>query len=390
MAMMMDEVMNEEVLRERLAANLLFRAIPEEILPEACSIAELVSYAAGDVIFEEGIAADYLYLILEGSVCISKRGRGGQQETLCHLREGDFFGEMGLYDSQARSARATAAQATQLGRIDRAGLERLFRLGSPQFSENLTQGLIGRLRETDLHFVQQALETERLSLIGSMAAGIIHDLKNPLSVILLVSSMLEEREGDGESIQLAAMLRRSIDRMLAMIWEVLEYSRGQTELHLHPVSVHQLLAELEEHVLGQLHERGIRLEKAISFRGDLLLDRDRMLRVLENLIKNAVEAMPNGGVLTLSVEQQEESVAIGVADTGCGIPEEILPTIFEPFVTYGKAGGTGLGMAIAKAVVEAHGGTIRVESTVGRGSTFWIVLPKASRVAGAPASEFAQ
>lgn len=372
--------------REGLAENLLVRGVPADLLPEICAIPQLVGYADGEVIFEEGDPPDYLYLIAKGAVRISKRGRGGQQETLSHLREGDFFGEMGLFDPDARSARATAAQPTQLGRVDRADLERLLRLAPLQISANLTRGLIRRLRDTDARMIDEILKAERLSLVGSMAARMSHDLKNPISVMLLVSSMLEEREGDSESIRLAGILQRSIDRMLGMIREVLEYSRGQPELDLHPIPVHRLLTELEAHILGQLSEGGIRLEKAISFRGDLLLDHDRMLRVLENLSKNAVEAMPSGGVLTLAVEQHEENILIGVADTGHGIPEEILPTIFEPFVTHGKSGGTGLGMAIARAVVEAHGGTIRVESTVGQGSTFWIVLPKVGRAPGIPSS----
>ncbi len=370
-----EDLMDERVVHDRLAANLLFRAIPEAILVEACAIPERVSYAVGDIIFEEGAVADYLYLIVEGTVRISKRGRGGQQETLCHLREGDFFGEMALYDLQARSARASAVQATQLGRIDRRGLERLFHLGSPQFSENVTQRLIGRLRETDLRLIQQVLEAERLSLIGSMAAGIIHDLKNPLSTILLASSILQEREDDRELVKLTGVIRRSIDRMLGMIQEILDYSRGQAELTLCLVPLDRLMGELEEQVLSQLPERGVHLEKAISFRGHLMLDHNRVRRVLENLIKNAAEAMPEGGTLTLSVDAREESIVIGVADTGCGIPDEILPTIFEPFITHGKAGGTGLGLALAKAVVEAHRGTIRVESAVGQGSRFEILLP---------------
>jgi signal transduction histidine kinase len=105
------------------------------------------------------------------------------------------------------------------------------------------------------------------------------------------------------------------------------------------------------------------------------VDLGRFVRVLLNLIKNSVEAMPKGGVLRLELLQLENTAIFRVADTGGGIPPELLPKIFEPFVTYGKSKGTGLGMAIVKSVVEAHGGIIEIRSKVGVGTTVEITLP---------------
>ena len=100
-----------------------------------------------------------------------------------------------------------------------------------------------------------------------------------------------------------------------------------------------------------------------------------VVRVLLNLIKNSIEAMPKGGVLRLGLRQEDERAIFLVADTGHGIPAELLPRIFEPFVTNGKSQGTGLGLAIARSVIEAHGGTIRAAAQAGHGACFCIHLP---------------
>lgn len=117
------------------------------------------------------------------------------------------------------------------------------------------------------------------------------------------------------------------------------------------------------------------LIREIGCCGELRVDVGRFTRVLLNLIKNSVEAMPKGGALRLGLEQIHDIALFRVSDTGSGIPEELLPKIFEPFVTYGKSKGTGLGMPIVKSVVESHGGTIAIRSKVGVGTTVEITLP---------------
>ena len=307
---------------------------------------------------------------------ISKRGRGGQQETLTYLEAGDFFGEMALYDPEPRSAQATAAEATRLGRIGEPGFAQLLALAPGEISTNLTREIIKRLRNANTHFIHQMMEAERLSLVGSMASSIIHDFKNPMSVIQNAAELLTERTHDPQMVRFARMIRRSADRMLGMTQEILDYSRGTTSLHLESVAIDQLLEELDDQAFLRLPLTGIRVEKQIHYEGELHVDRSRFVPLLLNIIKNAAEAMPEGGVCRFSVEGRGDKVVFSIADTGCGIPEELLPRIFEPFVTHGKPEGTGLGMAIATAVVEAHQGTITVESKPGAGTTFDIAIPK--------------
>lgn len=361
----------------RFDTNRLFRGLPSEVLEMANGIPEMVSFEPEEVIFREGDTPDCMYLVASGTVRISTRGRGGEQETLTYVEPDSFFGEMALLDPEPRSARATAAGRVVVGRIDSARMEQLLALAPQSISANVTREIVRRLRSTNTHFMKELLDAERLSVVGSMTSGIVHDLKNPMGVITGVADLLSEHE-DVKLSKYAGMLRRASDRVLKMVQELLDFSRGAAELHRQAVTVGHLLAELDDQLLHRLPEVGIRVEREVRYTGTLSLDVDRFTRVLLNLFKNAVEAMPSGGTLTLGVDEEANQVVFTVADTGCGIPEYILPRIFEPFVTHGKAQGTGLGMAIARSIVEAHGGVISVASTPGQGTCFTLHVPQAN------------
>lgn len=358
-----------------IAGNRLLRGVGSEIVERIRELAESASFASDEIVFHEGDSADYLYLILEGRVRISKQGRAGAQENLAILETQDFFGEMAIYDPAPRSGRATAAAPTRLARLDRQGFEQLLEAAPVEVSANLTQVMIERLRRTDTRIIQDLMEAERLSLIGSMASSIIHDFKNPVGVIQGTANLLEKQLADPELHKFSRLIQQGVDQMLSLMRELLDYSRGTAQLSPEPVPIDALLEELHEQSLSHLAANGIVVEKTISYRGDLLIDRSRFLRVLLNLVANAAEAMPEGGMLKLDVVQRGPVVAISVGDTGPGVPEELLPQVFEPFVTHGKKMGTGLGLAIARSIVEAHGGSLRVTSTPGEGATFTVVIP---------------
>ena len=362
--------------RERLAQNELFRGLSPATMEAAIEIPELVTIGPGETLFEENETPDCVYLIVEGAVRISKCGRGGQQETLAELGDGDFFGDMALYDAGARSARASTTAPTRLGRVDRNGLSNLVHLAPLELTENLTREGIRRLRQANDHFIQQVLEAERLSIVGSVAAGMAHDLKNSIGIIRNATFLLEDPLPPSEVVRWTSMIRRNGELMFDMVQELLDFSKGQVEPRPERVTVEQIVADLDEQVLAALPKRGISVEKDVTFAGTVVVDWHRFLRVLLNIIKNATDAMPNGGELRLSIRDPGDAVVFGVADTGTGIPADVLPRIFDVFMTHGKPNGTGLGLAMAKSVVEAHGGTIRVESIVGEGSYFEIEIPQ--------------
>jgi signal transduction histidine kinase len=365
--------------RRELGANKLFRGIPESVLDALVEIPELIQAASDEVLFDEGEEADYLYLLVSGAVRVSKQGRGGRQETLSYFGDGDFFGEMALLDMEPRSARAFTVQPTILGRVDRDGFEQLLRIAPGRLSTNLTHGIVARLRSANEQYIDELTRSERLSLIGAMAAAIAHDFKNPMSAILMAAELIGETAEHEDHRESASVIHRAVGQMVGMTEELLDYARGMPDLRRRRVPVADLLAQVEDQIIGRLERDGFRVERRIDLKGDLYVDAGRFARVLVNVLKNAGEAMPDCGTITLAVEPRGRGeVAFVVADTGCGIPEEVLATVFEPFVTHGKVNGTGLGMAIARSVVEAHGGRIRLRSTPGEGTTVEITIPAAA------------
>ncbi len=354
--------------------NALFAGLSPEIFETISNQIEILHLAPDEVLFEEDEPGDCLYLIAEGSIKISKRGRGGKQETLTYLPANDYFGEMALIDSGKRSAQATAVGTTILGRIDREAWDLLLRLAPQRILTNFTHSVTQRLRQNNQHFIEQMMRSERLSLIGTTISSIVHDMNNPIGTILCACGIIQANASDAGTQQLSGHIRDAIERMAAMTRELVDYSRGETQLKLETVNVANFVRQLEPDF--SKCRAGCDVQIQVEFAGSVRMDRHRMLRVFGNLIKNAREAMTAGeqNVLGFSVRETGSEVEFELSDTGHGIPSELLPKIFEPFVTEGKSNGTGLGLAIAKTVVDAHGGTITVESSTA-GTTFQILLP---------------
>jgi signal transduction histidine kinase len=361
---------------ERFRDNQLFRGLDEPLVEQVIGSLVVERHPSDDVILLENTAGDSLYLIGAGSVRISKQGRGAQQETLTFLEAGEYFGEMAAFNLAPRSARATAVGEVVVGRLDRPVLDSLLRADPLPVVDNLARGLIERLRHTNEHFVTELLNAERLSLIGGMAGGIVHDLRNLITPARGYIQLMRNRATDPQMLRWIDRSDRSISQVLGMVQELLEFTRGTAPvLQPETIPVPDLLEELDEQYLGTLSSR-ITVDRRIEYDGTFVADRFRLLRVLLNILKNAVEAMPQGGTLRLEVALEREQVVFTIADTGVGIPEALLPRIFDPFVTHGKRNGTGLGMSISHSVVVAHGGRLEVESEVGVGTTLRIRLPR--------------
>ena len=360
---------------DHLVKNRLFEGIEPDLLQEIAGGVNIMRMAPGQVVFKEGDAGTALYLVGEGSVKISKSGRGGQQETLGFIEQGNFFGEMALLDGQPRSAMATANEPTLLGAVDDRTFQQILALAPSRLHMNFLRSVSERLRQVNSHFITEVMRSERLSLVGAMANSIIHDLKNPMCIVRSCSDMIASESTDPRVRELTGMTDRAVEGMLAMTQELLDYARGSTSIKRKTITIWRLLEELNQQCLQLLPGANVQLVKRISYEGAIDVDLSRFTRVLCNLIKNAREAMPDGGILKLSIDLVHEQVVIRITDTGCGIPAEVLSKLFEPFVTHGKSHGTGLGMAIAKSVVEAHGGKISVGTIEGRGTTVDVRIP---------------
>jgi two-component system sensor histidine kinase HydH len=219
---------------------------------------------------------------------------------------------------------------------------------------------------------------ERLATVGNLAAAVAHEIRNPLSAVSMglqrLRAEFEPAERD-EYRRMVDLVQGEVRRLNAIVEEFLSLARP-IQLRPEPVGVAALLDEIRQLVEPQARQAGIVLEQAIPpSLPDIRADRDRIKQVLLNLALNAIEAMPTGGRLTLGAAASSAALTLVVTDTGSGIPPELLPRVFEPYVTT-KTKGLGLGLAIARRMVEAHGGRIEVESQVGQGTSFRIVLPR--------------
>lgn len=363
---------------EQLQNNRLFAGIPKELLSEIGSDMDLLRFDKGDVIFNEGEPGDCLYLVCEGSICISKAGRGGKQETLGFIQPGNFFGEMALIDGQPRSAQAAAAETTLLGRVDHAAFDRILMRAPRDLHMNFLRSVVERLRGINSHFISELMRSERLALVGSMANSIIHDLKNPITIIRGCSDFMARKCADETVVEFTSIIDKAVDNMMDMTQEMLDFARGKSSLQLTREPVHVVTTELDAQMTRLIPDE-VLLMRDNDAVAEVMVDVGRFARMLLNLIKNALEAMPKGGILRVAVRKQGDKVIFRVTDTGCGIDPELQAKIFEPFVSFGKSKGTGLGMAIAKSVVDAHGGTISVHSEVGVGTSVQVALPVAAR-----------
>jgi len=249
--------------------------------------------------------------------------------------------------------------------------------------EEENRDLVRRLQKSldDLRAAQkELLQQERLSTLGKMASSVIHDLKLPMSNIRTSASLLADANLTPElRKEFSDIIQKEVDRLVEMTREILEFSRGETRLQIGVFPFSELLEEVVKTVERDFIAVGVSVVKKWSSIGVLEGDRDRLRRVLLNLAINARDAMPRGGVLTISAHPEGDRTHIEMIDNGGGIPSEVLERIFEPFVTHGKHNGTGLGMTIAKKIVEAHNGTIIAANRPQGGAIITIDLPTIQR-----------
>ncbi len=222
---------------------------------------------------------------------------------------------------------------------------------------------------------QQMARMDRLASLGRMSAGIAHEVRNPLTGVSLLLDELHDRLlGKEKDQQLIQRALGEIERLESLVNEMLHFATLPT-----PKLAYGQIKTVVEDVLLLIRKQCQRqkvelLETIADNLPEMMLDRDRLKQVLLNLLNNALDAMPDGGILTVEVKLHNEKMLIRISDTGVGIPAEKLPLIFEPFFT-SKGHGTGLGLAISYNIISDHGGEIEIESNLGEGTTVVILLP---------------
>lgn len=230
----------------------------------------------------------------------------------------------------------------------------------------------------EIHSLRSEIaRNQRLATVGRLAAGVAHEIRNPLSSIKGFATYFQERYRENvQDHNVASILIHEVDRLNRVVSQLLEFSRPISILP-RPVRLSRLIGDTVKLIEPQARERTATVHTDIHAGTEhVRLDPDRLSQVLLNLLLNGVEAMAPGGVLTLSTDETEDGrmLEIRVSDTGCGIRPEDLPQVFEPYFTT-KPSGTGLGLAIAHNIVAAMGGDLGVASRPGAGTTFTLRLP---------------
>ncbi|MBN1916320.1 MAG: PAS domain-containing protein [Verrucomicrobia bacterium] len=227
---------------------------------------------------------------------------------------------------------------------------------------------------------QRARQTDRLRAVGEMAAGIAHEIRNPLASIAgSIELLADSAELDETGERLLHIISSESDRLNHIIEQFLSYAREREPL-LAPHNMRTIVEEIVTLFSNDARAAHItRIElHAPSEPLFVMADVEQLRQVVFNLLRNATEAMPQGGRIDITIETDgpdADELCVRVRDTGCGIPAEVLDQVFEPFYST-KRRGTGIGLALAEKIVRAHHGTISVESEPGRGTEFIIVLPR--------------
>jgi len=253
-------------------------------------------------------------------------------------------------------------------------------------------------RENEL--MRQELErAERLKAVAHFASGMAHEIKNPLTAIKTFAEYLPEKKNDPEFLnKFSKIVSGEVGRIDSLVHQLLDFSKP-SPLKLQEVDIHQLLDDTLNLLNNDFIRHRIKVVKEYQATGSRLqVDSNKLKQAFLNLFLNAIEAMPNGGILTVETSVQvakgpsdqvdsttrpldhlttrplNHLITISISDTGCGIPEKNLPHIFEPFYST-KEDGTGLGLSIVYNIIKEHSGSVKVESKINQGTRFIIELP---------------
>jgi signal transduction histidine kinase len=247
-------------------------------------------------------------------------------------------------------------------------VDRLFFRGSYYYQKTISD-----LSDENLKLYRGLLQSEKLAALGTMAACLAHEIKNPLASIKGMTQILPENLGDQEFIdKYADIVPRQLNRINSIIDTLLKIGKPQ-KFAVSNVNLNKIIDDLLKLVEGQCRKKNIKVASMVSEDLNLEGDAEQLMQAFMNLVLNAIDAMSEGGELKVSGLKHKAGMTIEISDTGVGIPQENIKRVFDPFFTT-KESGAGLGLAITYRIIKEHSGEIEVESEEGKGSKFKIWL----------------
>jgi signal transduction histidine kinase len=382
--------------QQRIVAALerAFPGLSQAELEDLAQVGRVVRYPANTVIFEEGSIGHSLYVILDGWVRLSKYFQAGAPRVLHDQCAGEFFGEMALIQNRPRAASVHTLEASTLLELSEQAFNGLLDR-NPTVALTVMRKLTSRLRDADQMTItdlrQKNLELaqayERLAeqqrRRSEFLTTIAHELRTPLTSIQGYLQLMRPGTLPPEqAVAMAPVIERNVSRIVDLVNNILFLQ--ELELitpQLEPLMVGELVTRAVGDVQHKAAEHDLRLKIDIAPKlPQVQADVEGLGRAITALLDNAIKFSPEGGEIQVLVTQHNGDVCIEIADPGVGIPEEHLERLFEPFDRVESSGGhlfegVGLGLPIAKHVVEMHGGRILAERRREGGSRFTIVLP---------------
>jgi signal transduction histidine kinase/putative methionine-R-sulfoxide reductase with GAF domain len=269
-----------------------------------------------------------------------------------------------LSDGRSQIGVLQVANRTSADRDSEAFLRLLGSVGG-----QLARGIAARLER------EAGERAERLALLGHSVGAILHDMRTPLTAVSGYVELMTDEANQTVRTEHAQRVGRAIEHMEAMTQEVLSFARGQREILVRKVYLDRFVSEVREMLVPELDGFGVKLVVSARYDGIARFDENKLKRVILNLARNACQAMGPGGTFTWTIDRVAEYLVFECQDDGPGIPKELEGRLFESFATHGKEGGTGLGLAMAKKIVDAHCGHIEVRSSPLHGAVFRIEIP---------------
>jgi len=246
-----------------------------------------------------------------------------------------------------------------------------------QAIDQMADAVVQRERESKAAARQQFSRSEKLASLGRLAAGVAHEINNPLTGVLTFAHLMREKPNmDDQDREDLELIIRETTRAAEIVRGLLDFARERAAIK-EPLCINDVVQRTIRLIRNQkLFDRiEIREELAVDL-PEIEGDMNQLQQVMLNLSLNACEAMPAGGLLTIHTQQQGDHVQVQISDTGCGIPSALFDKVLEPFFTTKPVGkGTGLGLSVTYGIVQQHGGTLEFESEENRGTTFTITLP---------------
>jgi K+-sensing histidine kinase KdpD len=265
------------------------------------------------------------------------------------------------------------AQGKNLGALELLNKPGGFTPGDERLAV-LLAGQVGRalvLRQSR----EEAERKARLAAIGQLMAGVLHDLRTPMTVIAGYAEMMAVEDDAQTRAEMAKAILAQLENVSAMQRETLAFARGERSIFVRKVFLHVFMKELDEQLQQEFSGSNVECKVQVGYAGPARFDEAKLRRAIFNLARNSIDAMPDGGRFVLSVEREGGDLVFRTQDNGPGIPPQIADKLFESFVTAGKKHGTGLGLAIVRKIAEEHGGTVTCKSKLGKGTAFEIRIP---------------